>query len=182
LTSMRSFKGQSGKEKKPDASLSPEDELLSAKKKALSLLEFADRTEHELREKLAERGFSEASVDGAVAYVQSFHYLDDLRFSESFLLSRKDRKSVLELKMLLRDKGVSDENIALALEHVSLDEAVTVKELYRKKYGKKDSEENTLMEKALRYFAGKGFSYDSIRRGIALALEEEETAPETYTD
>jgi len=174
LISMRHFNTAGPDPERSKVPEDPSEEASEAKKKALSLLEFADRSEHELREKLREKGFSEVSVNIAVEYVRSFHYLDDRRFAENFIRSREGRKSVRELKMLLMQKGVSDEDISAALENSKPDERETVKKLYLKKYGRTHSDQPGMMEKALRYFAGKGYSYDVIRSGIEMALEEQE--------
>ena len=54
-----------------------QDESLEAKKKAMSLLKYMDRTEWQLRDKLSLKGFSEGAIEEAIEYVKSFHYLDD---------------------------------------------------------------------------------------------------------
>ena len=50
-----------------------------ARKAALRILERADRTEKELREKLLGKGFSEEETEDAVGYARSFGYIDDAR-------------------------------------------------------------------------------------------------------
>ena len=58
-----------------------QDESLEAKKKAMSLLKYMDRTEWQLRDKLSLKGFSEGAIGEAIEYVKSFHYLDDYRYA-----------------------------------------------------------------------------------------------------
>lgn len=48
--------------------------------------------------------------------MRSFGYLDDARYAENFVMSRKDTKSKREIKALLSQKGVSDDLICLAFE------------------------------------------------------------------
>ena len=62
--------------------------LKRAKQKALSLLQSMDRTKSELRERLLRQDFPEKIADEAVRYVESFGYVDDRRYVESFILSR----------------------------------------------------------------------------------------------
>ena len=71
--------------------------LKRAKQKALSLLQSMDRTKSELRERLLRQDFPEKIADEAVRYVESFGYVDDRRYVESFILSRKGRKSKREI-------------------------------------------------------------------------------------
>lgn len=58
------------------------EELISeAKKKAMNLLLYMDRTEKQLRDKLEEGEFPPQAVSEAISYVKSFHYLDDERYA-----------------------------------------------------------------------------------------------------
>ena len=73
-----------------------EEELLRAKKKAMSLLNYNDRTEWELMDRLSGAGFSEEAVNGAMEYVKSFHYIDDeryaMRFASIYCQSRSQKR------------------------------------------------------------------------------------------
>ena len=50
-----------------------------AKRKAISLLKYMNRTEQELRQKLKLQLYPLEVIDKTIAYVYSFHYLDDDR-------------------------------------------------------------------------------------------------------
>ena len=54
-----------------------------AKKRAMHLLEKMDRTEQELRRKLLESEYPEDLTEEAIAYVKSFHYIDDARYADN---------------------------------------------------------------------------------------------------
>ena len=54
---------------------------MRARRRAMHLMERMDRTEHQLREKLAKGDYPRECVDDAVAYLYRFHYLDDFRYS-----------------------------------------------------------------------------------------------------
>lgn len=95
-----------------------QDELLEAKKKAMSLLKYMDRTEWQLRDKLAAKGFSEEAVDGAIDYVKSFHYLDDYRYAVHFVEIHQEQRSRQRMRQDLYQKHVPEEYIDLALESV----------------------------------------------------------------
>lgn len=91
--------------------------LKRAKLRAMHLLEDMDRTESELREKLRQGRYPEEAVEGAVAYVKSFGYLDDARYAENFVRSRKAVKSRREIRMLLSRKGIEDKWIEKPLRY-----------------------------------------------------------------
>ena len=96
--------------------LNEKEILLKGKKRALRLLERKDYTRKELTDRLFKDGYDEDMVTQIIAYVDSFHYLDDSRVAGSFIRSRKEHKSKRELEYLLKQKGVSEEEIETAIE------------------------------------------------------------------
>ena len=52
-----------------------------ARKRLLYLLQRADQTEKQLRDRLARDGYPEDVADDAIAYVESYHYIDDFRYA-----------------------------------------------------------------------------------------------------
>lgn len=109
-----------------------QDELLEAKKKAMSLLKYMDRTEWQLRDKLAAKGFSEEAVDGAVDYVKSFHYLDDCRYAVHFVEIHREQRSRQRMRQDLYQKHVPEEYIDLALESVCENDDLALQTALRK--------------------------------------------------
>lgn len=109
-----------------------QDELLEAKKKAMSLLKYMDRTEWQLRDKLAAKGFSEEAVEGAVDYVKSFHYLDDYRYAVHFVELHYEQRSRQRMRQNLYQRHVPEEYIDLALESICENDDVALQEALRK--------------------------------------------------
>jgi len=147
--------------------------ILKAKKKAMHLLEYSDRTEKQLRDKLEEGEFPPFAVDEAIQYVQSFHYLDDGRLAENYVLANQNRKSVVEMKYQLKEKGVSSDIIDAIFSNYEFDTISSLKDLFFKKYSSKDLSDPKTFEKAIRYFCNKGYSYSDVKKAISLALEED---------
>ena len=50
------------------------------------------------------------------SYLDSYHYLDDLRVAGTFIRNRKGQKSKRELEYLLKQKGIAEEDITAAME------------------------------------------------------------------
>ena len=90
--------------------------LLNGKKRALRLLERKDYSRKELRDKLLKDGYSEELVNKIIEYIDSFHYLDDVRVAGSYIRGRMGYKSKKELEYMLKQKGISDEEIDLAIQ------------------------------------------------------------------
>lgn len=115
--------------------ISMADEILEAKKKAMSLLEHMDRTEWQLRDKLTAKGFSEEAVESAVAYVKSFHYLDDLRFAMHFVEVYHEKRSIRRLRQDLYQRHVPEEYIETALDSVNRDDTEALRRELKKLTG-----------------------------------------------
>lgn len=151
--------------------------LLKGKKRALRLLERKDYTKKELKERLLKDGYETDIVEDIFAYLDSFHYLDDIRVAGSYIRCRKEYKSKRELVYALKQKGVSEEEIELALEEnyrneedVSQEEVAILRQLQKYHVNEEDLEEMSYEEKqkmAARLFR-KGFEPDKIRKMLQM--------------
>ena len=147
--------------------------LLKGKKRALRLLERKDYSRKELKERLLKDGYSVELVEQIIDYVDSFHYLDDTRVAGSYIRGRKEYKSKRELEYLLKQKGISEEEIAQALEDnyinedgISQEEAAIRRNLAKYRVTEETLEEMSYEEKqkiAAKLYR-KGFEQDKIRK------------------
>ena len=122
------------------------------------LLKSMDRTECQLRLKLEEGEYPREAIDQAIAYVQSFHYLDDRRYAENYVESRKGSMSRRELQQKLYQRGIPKALIQEALEGCEPDqEKASIQEWMRKKHY--NPQEATLEEQRRMYgfLLRKGF-------------------------
>ena len=78
-------------------------------RRAMHLLEKMDRTEWQLRRKLLEGKYPQELVDRAVAYVKSYHYIDDDRYARTFIRLNQERRSILRMKMDLQARGIAED-------------------------------------------------------------------------
>ena len=148
------------------------DELKQAKLKALSLLTDMDRTEEQLRQKLKQKAYSDDTTEQAINYVKSFGYLDDLKYAERFVESRKKTKSRQEISAMLSQKGVSREHISEALEmcYHSGDAVEAIRYLTEKKHVSLADSTDKEKKKIYDYLLRKGFRYEDIRQVIQVSL------------
>ena len=82
-----------------------------AKLRAMHLLEQGDRTKKGLRENLLKNGYPSEAVEEAMAYVESFHYIDDKRYALTYIQNQSGKKGRARIQMELRQKGVPQEYI-----------------------------------------------------------------------
>ncbi|MBQ7614889.1 MAG: regulatory protein RecX [Butyrivibrio sp.] len=107
------------------------------KLRAMNLLQKRDYTEKQLRDKLAEGLYAQEIIDEAIAYVKSYHYLDDERFARDYITYHIPTRSKNRIIQDLVGKGISKEMIMPLLE-----------ELYSEEEGKVELEQiNRLLDK-----------------------------------
>ena len=68
-----------------------------AKLRAMHLLEKMDRTRAELKKKLEQSGYPTKAVEEALKYVESFHYIDDVRYAARYIEFQKSKKEKPDL-------------------------------------------------------------------------------------
>ena len=134
-----------------------------AKKRALHLLEQMDRTEQQLREKLMLSEYPESCIDDAIAYVKSFHYLDDYRYAEIFTRYKKEKMSRQQIKQKLMMKGVSRDIAADAIDiEYDVDESVHIRRLLEKKHFSSKTADEGEFRRVYNYLLRRGFRSNDI--------------------
>lgn len=132
-------------------------------KRAMHLLEKMDRTEQQLRRKLLEGGYPDELVEEAIAYVKSYHYIDDERYARAFIRLNQERRSIGRMKMDLFAKGISADIIDRAIneEYETLPETL-IQKLMEKKNFDPDAATRQETAKMYQYLFRKGFSSNEI--------------------
>lgn len=109
-----------------------EEKFNLGRKKAMAILLHNDRTEWELRDKLQQHGFEEEVIEDAIAYVESFHYIDDRRYAMRFAEIYKDSRSIQRIRQDLQKRHVDDLLIEEALENIDWDDSMALRKEIRK--------------------------------------------------
>ncbi len=92
----------------------------------------------EIRQRLHQRAENQADVDGVIAKLREYGYLDDARFAETFAASRRENEAhgrqrvVRDLR--LRRVGSADAEQAAGKAFDSTDEVALIEEHLRRKY------------------------------------------------
>lgn len=148
-----------------------EEKFLRGRKKAMALLTHNDRTKWELCDKLAKAGFEQEVIEDALAYVESFHYVDDLRYAKRFAEIYSNSRSIQRIRQDLKKRHVPEEYIAIALESIDFDDSSALKKEIKKLLkGIEDKEELSYEErqKIAAKLYRKGFRTDAIFRELGL--------------
>ena len=148
------------------------EEHKRAAKKAMKLLEHMDRTEKGLRDRLHQAGFGQDAIEAAMAYVESYGYIDDYRYARTYIAYRMDAKSRQKVMQELAAKGV-DRSVAAAAweemeELMEPDERAVLRKTIEKKFKPNTELDEKEMRRLQGYLARRAFKYED----IAHALEE----------
>lgn len=134
-----------------------------AKKKAMDLLIRSDKTEKELRDKLKRDGFPEYIIEETIAYLHSYHYINEDNHLETYIRYHGKGKSRLYMKQELKKKGFDSEKIGYYLEEYH-DELEELRYVIKKKTGNMPEITQKQREKLSMQLYRKGFSLSDIRR------------------
>lgn len=134
-----------------------------AKLRAMHLLESMDRTRAELEKKLQSSEYPREAVAEALAYVESFGYLDDKRYARHYVECKKEGRGKARLKMELAQKGVERNIIEEVLDEAELGDCRdTIRELVRKRRRGDGPMDDRERQRIYGYLMRKGFSSSDI--------------------
>lgn len=143
-----------------------------AKRRAMHILEQMDRTEHQLREKLARGEYPQECIDSAVEYVKKYRYLDDERFASSYVRYHQEKLSRQQLSVKLSQKGVSKDIIAEALEmEYEADDGEKIRNLLSKRHFNPDNTDRQENNKIYQYILRRGFKSSDILKEMRVFSE-----------
>ena len=143
-----------------------------AKKRDMHILEQMDRTEHQLREKLAKGEYPQECIDSAVEYVKKYRYLDDERFASSYVRYHQEKLSRQQLSVKLSQKGVSKDIIAEALEmEYEADDGEKIRNLLSKRHFDPDNTDRQENNKIYQYILRRGFKSSDILKEMRVFSE-----------
>ena len=100
-----------------------------------------------------------------LADFQKRNWVSDSRFTEQILHARKAKFGSARIAHELREKGVSDNLIADALQDVKHDELENAKAVWRKKFNMSPNSREEWAKQA-RFLQSRGFGFEIIRKVI----------------
>ncbi len=158
--------------------LKAEDTLEDAFQKALHLLSFRARTEHEIRVRLAKYEFDEDVIDMVIQRMVERDYLNDQRFAEEWVENRttfRPRGRRL-LQRELQQKRVNEAKIQQALESLPSEAELALQAAQKHVSKIKANDRNTFQRKLYAYLARRGFLYEDIKPVINELWEDRESS------
>jgi len=151
---------QTDRKKKPQVSL---------RQRALDYLARREYSVAELGKKLQsvarQYELDADEIPQILADFQKRNWVSDSRFTEQILHARKAKFGSARIAHELREKGVSDNLIADALQDVKHDELENAKAVWRKKFNMSPNSREEWAKQA-RFLQSRGFGFEIIRKVI----------------
>lgn len=140
-----------------------------AKLRSMKLLQNKDYTEKQLRDKLKQGGYPEKVIEEAVAYVKSYHYIDDDRYTASYIEYHIETKSKQRIIQDLQRKGIDRECIErqwnrLELLGIEGNEEEMIRTLLEKKRYSCECADIKEQRRMYAFLLRRGFTGDLIRK------------------
>lgn len=136
------------------------------KEKALRLLEFRNHSAGELRKKLKIAGAIDEDVERVIEFLEEYNLINDREYARRLALDLKNLKKFGErrIRSELLSRGISTEFAEEAIQELPEFEENELLELVKKRL--KGDFEKKNKERVLRYFIGRGYSFDEIKKAI----------------
>ena len=171
------FHIKQGEELEEDARQSIFHEILPkrAKLRCMNLLKARDYTKKQLEDKLKQGGYPTDIIEEAVAYVESYGYINDENYARSFIEYHMQTKSRKRMENDLSQKGVSKELIRKVFDELKedgleIDETAMIKELLLKKNFHFQESTYEERQKMCAFLYRKGFHADTISKVLLLDI------------
>lgn len=135
-----------------------------ARERALRYIAHAERTEMQVRKKLADCEFDKETIDETVEYFKEIKYIDDSRYAEMYAREASEKYGPHTVKLKLLQRGISKE-LAESVSAQSGDNqrrsaAILIEKLKRKYDGLPEEKKKMRMYSAL---ARAGFDWSEVK-------------------
>lgn len=157
------------------ASLLAQDETARATTASLAFLAYRPRSEREVRDRLRQKGYGPEAVEGAIAKLREWRYLDDADFARRWVENRAIHRPAggRLIAQELQRKGVDRETVREALAEAEIDERAAALEVARERARRLAGEDPATARRRLAaYLARRGFGYDAVRPALDAVLGE----------
>lgn len=146
-----------------------------AKLRSMNLLQSRDYTRRQLEDKLKQGEYPPECVEEAIAYVESYGYIDDYRYAKDFIEYHLQTKSRKRIETDLTRKGIGKDIIEKAFDEledlgVEQDELSLARTLLNKKKYCANTATKQEQQKMYGFLYRKGFQSDTIGKALLLDI------------
>ncbi len=140
----------------------------------MKLLEYRERSEEEIRDRMRRKGYEEKVIAETVEFLKNQNLLNDKRFARMWTESRL-RKSYGRWKVRsdLQEKGVDRELIDEVLKQLysEVNETQIALELVKRKWPSLRKKDNLMLQRISNFLKRRGFSFEVIADAMRQIIE-----------
>ncbi len=133
---------------------------MDCREQALKLLSFSDRTEREMRKRLAEKGFDETDIDETLDFLTEYSYIDDRRYAAKYAADSVKLKGhgPGRIRAGLLQKGVSRDIVDETIDEMETDPREQLDAAMERRFANADLSNPKERNRIFSYFARRGYS------------------------
>ncbi|MGN1098060.1 MAG: regulatory protein RecX [Clostridia bacterium] len=137
---------------------------MDCRERAIKIVALKDRTEKELRDKLAEKGYSDEEIDDAVEFMKSYNYINDESYAEKYVADGINLRGhgPRRIKTELLRRGISRDIAEAALENIEAEPRERLEEIMERRFAAADLGNPKERNRIFGYFARRGYSSHDI--------------------
>ncbi|WP_075980246.1 recombination regulator RecX [Bacillus massilinigeriensis] len=148
--------------------ISYQDDIRKAYNLAVQFLARRIRSEHEVREYLLKKEIDEPIIQEAIHKLYEYQFLNDEEYAKAYVrttMNTTDKGSVLT-KRELKDKGISESNIRIALKEYDFEHEYEKAKILSEKFCQKNNKDSLRMiqQKLEQLLMRKGYQTEIITR------------------
>lgn len=149
-----------------------ESESLRALDKALGFISRSQKTKKQVADYLVRKGYTEKTIEVVLDKMSAYKFVNDQNYANEYFRQTSKYKGKRLIYSELKRKGISEEDMAEAMENVGdeTESAARVAEKYLR--SKEKTRENAV--KCYRYLLSKGFDYETAKRATDGIIENED--------
>ena len=151
-----------------------ESEKNVALDKALTHVSATRKTEKQVRDFLAGKGYLPAVIEFVIEKMRGYNFLNDGEYAESYVEFASKRKGARLIRMELKSKGLGDDAVEGALDALDEDTQTQTAKAVLQKYMRGKTADKETLQKAYRYLMGKGFDYEVAKSALSSLGDIEE--------
>jgi len=143
--------------------------LSRAREYALKLLEYRERSEQEIKERMARKNYNERLIKSTIEFLKNHNLVNNRRFARMWAESCLRRSyGRWKVQTDLNKKGIDEEIVEEVLResYSKVDEVQIALALIQKKWPSLKKEKNTLLRRVSDFLKRRGFPFEVIAEVI----------------
>ncbi|MBQ9730344.1 MAG: RecX family transcriptional regulator [Clostridia bacterium] len=144
-----------------------ESEKETAFQKALSFISVSQKTKKQVRDHLVKKGYLPSVIEYVLEKMDSYDFVNDADYAKSYAASALKKKGNRLIRLELKNKGISDQEIAEAFVEDSAQTELAAATAIAEKYLKNKTLDRENLQKAYRYLMGKGYDFETAKSAVS---------------